>query len=603
MRALRLLYALVIAGLFVLVSAPPAQAAFGIDDCKSAPIPEAPGRGISGFFTPSDPPQTKGPSWAHGAPVYEKYGQAGLTFQTYDLGCGPDVGRDPGAVVSTTFANWILELPKFGVAAAGALLNAAYHPTYLTVFNPLLRTATHALRVSLFDKWVPLTLAVIGLILLARSSRMAFAHAAVTLAWALLIMVIAMGVFNYPVKAGSAADASVGKVLGDVNTGINGQGSVKNPANAAAGALSNAVLFEQWKMGTFGRSNSATADKYAKAIYTGQALTYNEAKLVRTDPDGAGKRLLDKKAYQWEDAAAQVKKTDPDAYQYLTGHQGGGRIAAAFVAFFAAACSVPFPIVGSLLMIGAFLIIRLAVVFFPAVAVVGIAYEARGVVKGVGTVVAAALINVVMFGVGEAITILAIGLLLAPTTGLPLWLALALMGVFSFIMWVAMKPLRRLTTMASPSRFFGDAAGAVSNTAHNAVSQGVEIGKQAVAAYTGTSIALDHHDNDEDKDSPTEGYTAPPPPTVEPSTAPEPSTPPPDRPALPAATDHAPSTPLAAPPPTPSSPSDPAPVFVPAAATTDIPEDPLPPPVEPQIDVDTGDEVYLLFDPDESDQV
>ena len=91
-----------------------------------------------------------------------------------------------------------------------------------------------------------------------------------------------------------------------------------------------------------------------------------------------------------------------------------------------------------------------------------------------------------IFGIGAAVTIRVLGLILDPASRLPGWLAFVLMPLFGFIMWVALKPFRRLTTMVSPDTDpFGDAAGAVGQASDNAKRWGKRAVSTAAAAYTG----------------------------------------------------------------------------------------------------------------------
>jgi hypothetical protein len=79
--------------------------------CTSAPTPEVPGRGVVGFFEspPKTPPVAADPFVANSTTsIYEQYGYAGLRWNTYDLGCGPDLARSPDAAIGTAVANWIM---------------------------------------------------------------------------------------------------------------------------------------------------------------------------------------------------------------------------------------------------------------------------------------------------------------------------------------------------------------------------------------------------------------------------------------------------------------------------------------------------------------
>ena len=103
----------------------------------------------------------------------------------------------------------------------------------------------------------------------------------------------------------------------------------------------------------------------------------------------------------------------------------------------------------ALLLLGCFLIVRLAVMMFPAFATLGAFPASRGLVIGLGRTVGAALVNAIIFGIGAGVTIAVLGILFHPGGGAPGWLGIVLMPLFSVIMWVALRPFRRLTTMVS----------------------------------------------------------------------------------------------------------------------------------------------------------
>jgi hypothetical protein len=183
--------------------------------------------------------------------------------------------------------------------------------------------------------------------------------------------------------------------------------------------------------------------------------------------------------------------------------------------------ALPFLMISALLLIGCFLIVRLAVMLFPAFAVMGALPASRGLVIGLGRVVAAAAINAVIFAIGSGVTIAVLGILFHPGGGAPGWLSLVLMPVFSFIMWVALKPFRRLTAMVDPNgNHFGSGAGAFGHAANSgkrmigrAVAAGIAgaTGGAAAGAVVAASI-----DDDEDTHR-VEADPVPSAPTVSPS--------------------------------------------------------------------------------------
>jgi hypothetical protein len=469
-------------------------------DCKDSPAPETPGTGIGGWFTDAPKTMPTGESWQNGAPVFEHYGYAGYRWNTYDLGCGADLARNPDAVIGTAMANWLYQLPKIAVGLTNFVVHYAFHPTFLSVFDPLVTQAMNALKSALFDQWALLFVALAGVLLLWKIKTMRLSQGMTMVGWALLVFVIASAVFQWPLRAGQVTDQVVTTVLGSINHGINGTGPSKDPADEVAQNLTGAVLFEQWKTGEFGDANGAIAAKYARPMWESQTLTWADAKLVADDPDGAGRRLLDFKAKQYEDTAAQIKDEDPSAYEYLIGKRGDDRFGAAFMATFAAAVACPFLLMACVLILAAFLLVRLAVIFFPVVATVGVSYQFRGVVKGLLNAVAAAVVNCIVFGAGASVTIMTIGILLSPSNQLPEALRLILVALVTFIMWVVLKPFRKLTSMVGANHnLFGSAATSLSDTGKSATKQIVGLGKAVIGSYIGNMAADKTQEKREEK--------------------------------------------------------------------------------------------------------
>jgi hypothetical protein len=512
----RVLLVLAAVAAVLLLCAPAAHADAQAGDCQEEPVPEAPGRGVTGFVTSTPQPlPPPGPLFTDGGvPVFERWAFAGMRWNTYDTGCGSPWVRAPDAMIGTMLGNWALEAPKFGVGVTTAVTRAAYNPTFLSVFDPLIANAVDTLQTVLFNRWVPVFLAIAGAILLWRATRLRMATAASAAAWALLVITAATVIFHWPVKTGSFVDRGVGQVVGTVHTGINHNDSA-DPADDAAQSMYYAVLWEHWKTGMFGSADSAVARKYADEMFAAQSLTWRQARIVENDPDGEGQEILDRKADLFHDTAAKIENEDPDAYQYLTGKKSEARVGAALIAWVAAACVLPLMFASAVLIIAAYIIVRLAVMLFPAVATIGVVHSFRGLVQGVANVVMAAVINCVVFAVGAALNLLAIQIVLSPTSRLPTWLGLLLAALTALVMWFALKPFTRLTKMASPShnvfretsdtiRNAGSKAGGLVKTAAVAAAGGAA-GGAAGAAAGANAVA----DSEPAKRRRSESYSAP----------------------------------------------------------------------------------------------
>jgi hypothetical protein len=499
-RAAASALALAVVGLGGIAVAAPAQAA-PLPDCAAAPTPEMPGRGVVGFF---EPPPEKLPApadpFAPGAKtsIHEQYGYAGLRWNTYDLGCGPDYVRAPDAAVGTSVANWLMSVPKAAVAATGALLDAAYQPTFLNVFDGMIVRVVDALRHAIFDQWVGTVLAAVGFLLVWRSRKMALSSTAAAIGWSFLVMIIATAVFRWPLEAGHAADTAVTSTLSAGTSALTGHSPSQGESTGdqAIASLHESLLYQTWLGGTFGSSNSAVAQKYGRDIFDAQSLTWAEARTVSENPE-QGQQIIDAKKAKFARAAEAVKAEDPDAYEYLVGRRSDARVGYAFLSVFAVLCVTPFLLVSSLLVLGALLVTRLGVMLFPAIATLGLFPTMRNLVIGVGNTVAAGIINSIVFGLGTAVLVQIMDVVMSPATGLSPWLSTAVVLVLALVMWFVLKPFRRLTEMVAPGHAFASGPSGIGRVSRGF---GRMAGRLAVAAggsFIGNSAANAVDEDDE----------------------------------------------------------------------------------------------------------
>ena len=105
-----------------------------------------------------------------------------------------------------------------------------------------------------------------------------------------------------------------------------------------------------------------------------------------------------------------------------------------------------------MILIAAYLVVRFAVIFAPALLTAGAFFPLRGIVLAAGRVVAAAIINGVLFTLAVLLVIRVDSAILDPSTALPAWLRLVLVGVVTVVMWYLTRPFRKLTTMVTTGR-------------------------------------------------------------------------------------------------------------------------------------------------------
>lgn len=474
----------------------------GLSDCKEAPTPDMPGRGLGGFFSsaPSQPPSEADP-FASGSntTIYEQYGYAGLRWHTYDLGCGPDMMRQPDAVIGTSMSNWVMQAPIALTALTGSLTQVAFNPGFLDVFDTPMERVSTVLHDNLFASWAPGVIALLGILVIFKSRSQAMSTTAGVIGWAVLVILLTTALFRWPVAAGQAADATVTGTLGAVVSKLGGHGGDVDPGTAVASNVQESILYRGWLAGTFGSPDSDTAKKYGDDLFRAQALTWQEAELVQRDPD-KGADLIEQKQDDYKTIADKIATEDPDAYEYLTGKRSETRVGYAVLAALGAFLSLPFLLVSALLMLGCFLIVRLAVMMFPAFAVLGLFPSTRGIVLGLGRTVGAAVVNAIIFGVGAGVTVAVLGILFHPGADTPAWLSLVLMPVFTFMMWIALKPFRRLTTVVQRGGDpFGDMTGSfgrVTQASGRLAKKALVTGAAAATGGTAGAVVAEVLDDD-----------------------------------------------------------------------------------------------------------
>ncbi|EXG81363.1 putative membrane protein [Cryptosporangium arvum DSM 44712] len=498
------------ATLFASPGVRPAQAACGpsdpaaclpsssVVDCLDPPTPAMPDTGVSRFFLTA-PGDTPGDGRLHATSRYDDYGYAGLQFHTYDLGCGPDGAVAPDALVNNSIANMMLGVATFVVGLTNSVREHAYDPQEMWGWtDDLVGSASGALYERLFTALGVVSVVIVGGWLLWSARRGDMSNAATTAGWAVLVMVVTTAIAAWPVRAASVADGALTGSLGAVNSALHPNkdevcGTTRcvddrTPQRQASGVVSEVVLYRQWLSGELGSADSQTAKKYGERLYAASAFTWQEAEEVRRDPTRR-EEIVKRKNQEWKDTAAEIKKSDQDAYEYLTGKQGTDRMGAAFTALISAAVAAPFDLISSILIIIAFLVIRLAVVFLPAIATIGIMRPASGPLRGLFRTVVAAIINCVIFGVGASVYLLALDLITS-TASLAGWQQILLIFLTGLVMWLLLRPFRRLTSLAGGNPFH-DLVGGLGAVRRRAFGDARTAGIAAAGVFIGNKAAED----------------------------------------------------------------------------------------------------------------
>ncbi len=420
------------------------------------PEPVMPGRGAVGWLAPEPkvPPAQADPfDPQSGTSIYEQYGLSPFTWHTCDLNSRltPDA-LDVGSSVTTLLANWIFLLPTLLIALYAALAGVALHPdSWITIIRPALTSTVDALYQGLT---LPLAAAVfiaLSVVILWRSRSASVSKIATSL---LLVVLIGCGLgvivsdpFRVVDLGSSAAPAVVGGVNNEVSTSPLGKG-VSDPAVAAAGNVTESVLYQRWLAGMFGDSTSPAAKRFGPRLFKDSAFTWAEAAQIKASPARA-KQLAQAKKDDYHAAMGEVQDADPAAYEYATGRDSTNRLGQALIAIFAAIACTPFLIASMIMLIAVPLVLVAAVVMFVMGGILGVfSGETTKFTLGPLKMAGSAILNAIIFGAATALEVLAANVLLSPDSQLPAWLGVVLVGIMSVILWRATKPWRRFANLA-----------------------------------------------------------------------------------------------------------------------------------------------------------
>jgi hypothetical protein len=473
-------------------------------DCATPPAPSRPDAGIAGGISSRPDYQLDKPKSFWTEPdrdwqpnSYDVYGYAGLGFDNYDLGCGPSIARDAGAEGYNTLANLLFTPTVWLVAGDNALREIAYDPNKIWGWtNDLVSKASKTLRDRIFTPWGSLALILVGGWLLWGARGGKLSDAVTTAGWAILVMLVVTVVANWPLQSSRLADGAMTGAIDRVATTISGQqvaaDDPRTPAQRASARTTDLVLYRTWLRGTLGSDTSSTAKKYGPLLFQAKAISWVEAEDMDRSAADRDRILAQKKAL-WKDTAAKIKTEDPQAYEYLTGKRGAEKLGSSFVGLFSAMAVTPFDLAANVLILLAFLIMRLAVVFLPVLGAIGLLAPASGPLRKLAMTVVAALFNTVVFGLGSAVYLLCLELIMN-TASLAGWQQVFLLWICGLVLWLILRPYRKITQLAGKDPF-GELTGGLGRMHRKVFGDLKDIGKAALGSYLGDAAALDQYDD------------------------------------------------------------------------------------------------------------
>ncbi|WP_249124623.1 hypothetical protein [Saccharopolyspora erythraea] len=424
--ALAVVVALV--GIQALIGAPATAQGF---DCKEAPNPERPGSGMVGAIDPA-PMGTGYPGSA-----YDEVGYAGLVWHNYDLGCGPQGVTNPNAIVDTWLGNELFNLGKNLVGATNGLHYTLLNGDLMDPLDEVIATGTVALYDSVFTPWFGVVALLLAVLLFRYIWQGDLATIGKKGMWALAGLWFASATYLTPLVYTHALDDVVITGTSAVQAGFLREVGI-DESNALPTLLHDQVVYNNWLRGEFGSPDTPQAQQLGRELLRAQAWTKEEA---RTGAD-AGSPEAKKQAF--EDVAGKMGS----AYGYFQGIDGS-RTGAGMLAMVQGFAFASFQLLAKAAILLAQVLLRVVILAGPLIGLVALLYHQ--ILRAVGRVAGAALLNVVMISAMAGLHTLILTWVFNPTRGFSALTQILLASLVTLVFLMVGKPIRRMGQMVELS--------------------------------------------------------------------------------------------------------------------------------------------------------
>ena len=402
----------------------------GVEDCKDAPNPERPGSGMVGAIDPT-PLQAGAPG-----SVYHEVGYAGLVWHTYDLGCGPSGLRNPNAVIDTWTGGLLFDIGKAVVGATNGLHYALADGGLLAPLNDLIVSGTVALYDTVYAPWFGLIAVLLAIVMFRSIWRGDLATVSKRAAWALAGIWLAAATYLTPLLYTQVLDGVLVEGSNQIRTGFLDEVGIEQ-RDALPTLLHDQIIYRNWLRGEFGSPDGPQAVQLGRDLVHAQAFTKQE---IADGADNPESGVAERKKQEYEAIAARTGS----AYGHFQGVDGN-RIGVGFLAAVQSLMFGLFQFLAQAALLLAQILLRVVILLGPVIGLIAILYHE--LLRGVGRVVGAALLNVVVLSALAALHTLVMVWVFDPSRNISVLAEMLLAGMITLVMLLVSRPVRRMWQM------------------------------------------------------------------------------------------------------------------------------------------------------------
>ena len=448
-RSLLTLAAVVVAMLF---TAPTALAA-GEGAWANSPL-----SAVAAVFDYGAPQTTKGDPFAAepDATIYETYGFGFAEWRApeVDEGWLPDIdlpdSEDIGNSVVNSVSSFGFQLLTIWLGLLYVELRLAFNPEALSLLEPVQRIGQEVFGERIFlGGAMGVAVIIAGVWLVAKARQAQVRAVANDASWVMLMLFVGIAAMAWPFTIAPAMDDALTGAVGVANTELAGvTGSDTTATNGATAAVHNALVYEVWCAGLLGRdAGEEIADEYCPRFLKASTFSYGELKDTEGDPD-ARADLSKAKYDDYQDAAKDLMDDSETAYAHLIGEKPWSRFGVVFLGWVGMIVSVPFLLVSAALLFYAMVVVRVALMLAPAIAVIAAYPPLKRHMLRLFDYVAACVMSALVMGVASAGYIAIVAGLMAPVSDSSAIVAFLVLGAVTWAFWALLKPHEHVMGLA-----------------------------------------------------------------------------------------------------------------------------------------------------------
>lgn len=455
-------------------------------DCKEAPLPAMPAGAMGEYGALPPLIYAEDPFENPDIPLHAVYGWNYELF-TYDTGCGPGAGFVPDA--ATSISNLMLGETAKGASVGHAINSAVLNPVWLEPIDDAVADGVEAVRNATWLPWLGVSVLIVAVLMLWAVRTGVLDVAVTTAVWALLVPGVVSVVANYPEQTTEAMD---GVVQGSANAIVSSftdpierpgdpvdpkdpvrqtqrvegttsgdtapQAPVEDPelqmmVDKQWDNIMRNTYWNTWVRATFGDTESPTAQKYAVPVFQATHLSWLESITMKAIPgDEFFEKYVAEKQEEFSKLAAEIKESDPYAYEFFTGNRWGQRIGQASTGAVAGVLAMLFLLVAGIGMFLGFVVIRLAAMFAPAAGVIFLVEKTRNIAIGFVQKIGRYVVMGPVFLLAGLVVLL-LNSAIADSTA-AWWMKIGLFLVVSWLAWSLIRPVAGITGGGFTKRMF-----------------------------------------------------------------------------------------------------------------------------------------------------